>query len=98
MKHVGNRNNVKYTDGTNIMDVSFRVMDPECCMPLVSVAERLDRGQMVLFGPRVCKIIKDDHNVRFIEEIANGTTGLEIQRHNNKFTLAASLLEKSDSD
>ena len=98
MKHVGNRNNVKYTDGTNIMDVSFRVTDPECHFPLISVAERLDRGQMVLFGPRVCRIIKDDHNIHFIEEIANGVTGINIERYNNKFTLAASLLEKSDSD
>ena len=88
MTHVGNKNNVMYTDGTNVMGIDYRVMDPACRFALISVSERLDRGQMVVFCPRTCKIIKDDHNVRFIEEIAKDTNGLEITREKREFSLS----------
>ena len=87
-----------YTDGTNVMDVSYSVMDPACSFASISVSERLDRGQMVISGPRTCKLIKDDHNVRYIEEIAKDTTGLDITRSNGSLHLSADLMEKPDSD
>ena len=80
LQHFGDKS-VGCVSGEGLMKIDYAVMGASA--PLVSVAKRFDKNQLVIFGPKVCRMMKDPHTVNVMQEMAKATPGFDMTRIGN---------------
>ena len=95
LDHLGTKSKVGFVNGSSLMALDFEVLQ-DLQRPLVSVADRNDKGQMVLFGPNTQKIIKDSHAIKVIESMVNQVGGFDIKRWGDVYFLDGELKPNPD--